>query len=163
MLPVAARPITVADYGCSEGSNSLLAIDHAVAKLCARGAVVPICAIFNDIASNNFNRLFENLSQTAHLTIDRPDFFPSAVPGTFYGPLLPAASVDLAVSFNSVLWLEHPPEAIVDDFIVYPGPRSHRADVAISDVVRSTLARQSGDDLRRFLEHCARDCAPAAG
>src|SRR5262249_37928179 len=60
-LPDEPSPIAVADYGCSEGANSIRAAGVAVEALRRRRAEQPIVVIHSDLPSNNFNRLFANL------------------------------------------------------------------------------------------------------
>ncbi|HEY9714524.1 MAG TPA: hypothetical protein V6C72_13745, partial [Chroococcales cyanobacterium] len=53
--------VTFVDYGCSEGANSVLAMDTALQALWGKNAEQPVSVIHNDQYKNNFNRLFQNL------------------------------------------------------------------------------------------------------
>src|SRR5579863_8499246 len=89
-LPHTERPITIVDYGCSEGRNSVLMMQRAIQALRARGAAHAICPVFSDLATNNFNQLFVNLDSAGWLGGHAEGVFPAAIGGSFYGPLLPA-------------------------------------------------------------------------
>lgn len=54
--------ITLVDYGCSEGRNSMFVLGRAADALRARGADHPLVGVLSDLASNNFNQVFANLS-----------------------------------------------------------------------------------------------------
>jgi len=60
-LPDEEQPFTIADYGCSEGSNSILAMGQVAAALLRRRPAQPVCGVHSDLPTNNFNRLFANL------------------------------------------------------------------------------------------------------
>ena len=110
--------------------------------------------------TNNFNQLFRNLYEDALLRNRAADIFPAAVGGSFYGPLLPAGSVHLGLSFNSVLWLDRLPDVPFPDFVIYMGPKAHRADVTISPAVARAFAEQAAHDLAVFLDCRARELVP---
>jgi hypothetical protein len=61
------RPIVIADYGSSEGKNSLDPMRAAIAVLRARaGLERPIFVYHTDLPANDFNSLFEvRVTQTA--------------------------------------------------------------------------------------------------
>ncbi|MGD9723016.1 MAG: hypothetical protein AB7O59_17405 [Pirellulales bacterium] len=159
-IPPADVPLALVDYGCSEGKNSLAALARGRDALRKRGATHAICPMFSDLATNNFNRLFDNLREARQLASDLPGSFPLAVGGSFYGPLLPPRSVHLAITFNSVLWLDALPPAPIPDFLVYPGPQPHRADVHLSAEAIRAFSAQAQRDLERFLEYRAVELAP---
>ena len=54
-LPAPARPVTVLDLGSSEGRNAILLMAAVVAGL-RRRTDQPLQTIYNDLASNDFNR-----------------------------------------------------------------------------------------------------------
>ncbi len=65
--PERGRPLAIADYGSSEGKNSLRSTGRAIRAVRRRGIVNPICAVFSDLPTNNFNQLFRNLSEAGAL------------------------------------------------------------------------------------------------
>ena len=140
VLPDRAAPVTLVDYGCSEGRNAILVADRAAEALRRRGAEHSLRAVFADLASNDFNQLFRNLRDEGRLAAQCPGFFPMVVGGSFYAPLMPAGSVHLATTFNAVCWLDRVPAEPLPDFIIYPGPHAHRPDVHVSRSRRVFLA-----------------------
>lgn len=156
-LPAETAPITVADYGCSEGRNSILAVGHVVAALRQRRPHQPICAIHTDLPSNNFNQFFRNLhdpAQSNYFQVDgqpRPNVSVLACGGSFYGPLLPPRSVQLGMSFLALEWMDRVPDVPVPHFISY---------VEGSQQALAAFAQQAEQDLTRFLEYRAQELAP---
>lgn len=160
-LPDPSSPITIVDYGCSEGRNALAVLSSASSALRARGAANPIAAVFSDLATNNFNQVFRNLAEAGRLAADGQAWYPLAAGGSFYGPLLPPASVHLATTFNAVCWLDRTP-APLDDFVVCPPPWQHRPDVRVAPETRAAFVAQARDDMARFLQCRAAEMRPQA-
>ena len=74
-------PIVIADYGSSQGKNSLAPMNAAIATLRRRtSARQPICVVHVDVAENDFSTLFNVLDSApdSYLSGD-PDVFPSAI------------------------------------------------------------------------------------
>jgi hypothetical protein len=156
-LPDPPQAVTVLDLGSSEGRNAIRVMTGIVAEL-RRRTVQPLVTIFSDLASNNFNQLFANLEQ-ARSTFPA-DVYPSAVGGSFYGPLLPSGSVHLATCFNSIIWLSQLPSVPILDFVGYRRPRPNRPGPYISPEATAAYTRQAHEDLVRFLECRARELVP---
>lgn len=161
-LPSDSSAITLVDYGCSEGRNSMFVLGRAADALRARGADHPMVGVFSDLASNNFNQVFANLSFADQLAAQKTNWYPLIAGGSFYGPLLPPATVHLGLSFNSVCWLDVLPAVPLPEFIIYPGPRPHRPDVHVSPAAVAAFSAQAASDLRRFLECRAAEMASGA-
>lgn len=107
--------IRIADFGCSTGPNTFLAIQNIVEaveltlKLKTANSRKPDFQVFfNDQISNDFNTLF------ASLPSDR-QYYVAGVPGSFYGILFPKASLDFAYSSCSLHWLSKVPEEVTDE------------------------------------------------
>lgn len=146
-LPAPPRPVTVADYGCSEGKNSIRAVG-AVVEALRRRTDQPICGIHCDLPGNNFNRLFATLHDpNTHNYLQeggrlRLNVSALAAAGSFYGPLLPPGSVHFALSFFAVEWLDKAPPISVPDHVSYlRGPPE----------VTAAFRRQADHDLTHFL------------
>jgi gibberellin A4 carboxyl methyltransferase len=158
-LPEPPAAITLVDYGCSEGRNSIIAMNRAVAGLRLRRPDQAICAVHSDLPSNNFNQLFANLHNPAeqNYLLDRgklrPNTFSLAAAGSFYQPVMPPRSVHMAMSFLAIEWLERRPDVAVPDFI--GGYRG-------SPAARAAFDAQADRDLTRFLELRAEELAPGA-
>jgi hypothetical protein len=156
-LPKAPATLVVADHGCSEGQNSILAVGLVVSAWRKRRPDQPICAIHTDLPVNNFNKLFANLyNPTASNYLQekgqlRPNTFALAAGGSFYHSLLPPATVHFSLSFNSIVWMERLPEIDVPDFVMYA--RS-------SPEVRNSFRLEAARQLDRFLQRRAEELAP---
>src|SRR5215469_9632373 len=105
------RPIVIADYGSSQGKNSLAPMRAAIAVLRARvGTQRPIVVYHTDLPANDFSTLFEVLeSDPASYLQDEHSVFPSAIGRSFYRPILPPSHVDLAWSSYAAVWLSRIP------------------------------------------------------
>lgn len=156
-LPAEPAPLTVADYGCSEGRNSIRAVGLIFEALRRRRPTQTLCAIHTDLPSNNFNQLFVNLHDPSGLSYlfaegaPRPHVHALAAAGSFYGPVLPPGSVAFGLSFYAILWLDRRPPVPVPGFIGYmrSTPEAQRA-----------FAQQAERDLARFLECRAVEMVP---
>lgn len=102
-----AAPLTIADYGSSEGRNSMRPIGMAIDTLRERaGNDLPISIVHTDLPSNDFASLFTTLdSDPASYLAGRPNLFPAAVGRTYFAPLLPPGSVTLGWSSNAIHWM----------------------------------------------------------
>jgi hypothetical protein len=154
-LPPSPRPIVVLDLGSSEGRNALQSMGIAVEALRHRTAQ-PIQTVYSDLPTNNFNQLFANLAAAGNA--DWQEAYASATAGSFYGPLLPEASVQLATCFNSLLWLDRLPDVGVPDFVCYRRPLP--TGPAVPAATAEAFAARAADDLVRFLAARARELVP---
>ncbi len=85
-LASAPQPIVIADYGSSEGRNSLAPIAAAIRAVRGRGdAGRPISVVHTDLPSNDFSGLFQALeTDPASYLRDDPATFAFAVGRSFY-------------------------------------------------------------------------------
>jgi hypothetical protein len=143
------RPIVIADYGSSQGKNSLEPMRRAIAALRKRlPPRRPICVVHTDVAENDFSTLFDVLesARESYLSND-PDVFPSAVGRSFYRPVLPPGHVDLGWSSYAAVWLSHAPIPLPDHIWIQ----------AASGEVRAAFVRQAAEDWETFLRLRARE------
>ncbi len=146
-------PIVIADYGCSQGGNSLAPMEAGIRTL--RGRVGPdqeISVIHTDLPDNDFQALFRTLDtdKRSYLRHDAATFA-SAVGRSFYGQILPSGCVTLGWSSWAVQWLSRLPGFIPD-----------QVQVAFSrdPVTRAAFAAQAAEDWRTFLTHRGRELRP---
>ena len=145
-LAPAPEPIVIADYGSSEGHNSLLPMAEAIGALRRRvGVARAISVVHTDLPSSDFSCLFETLASDPDSYLrDDPFAFASAVGRSFYEQLLPSGSVTLGWSSWSVQWLSRTPSIIPDQLQV-----AYSRDQAAC----AAFANQAAEDWRAFLTH----------
>jgi SAM dependent carboxyl methyltransferase len=143
----------IADYGASTGRNSVGSLRTAVDAVRAIDADRPICAIHNDLPTNDWNTLFANLTadEGSYLHAAGPTVVPLASAVSFFEPATPARTVHLGMSFSAAHWLREQPDVTVPE-----GFYSCEA----TGKVREALARQAADDWTTFLTARAADLAP---
>jgi hypothetical protein len=143
----------MADYGASEGHNSLAPMAAAIGALRKRvGRERAISVVHTDLPESDFNGLFHTLADDpeSYLRND-PQVFASAVGRSFYKQILPADSVTLGWSSWSVQWLSRIPGSIPD----------HIEAAYSSDAkTRTMFAAQADADWRAFLTHRAAELRP---
>jgi gibberellin A4 carboxyl methyltransferase len=142
-------PVVVVDYGCSEGRNSIAAMQPIIAAIRARTSR-PIQTIHGDLPTNNFNQLFVNLAAADLSSASRSQVYSMAVGGSMFEQLLPPGTVNIAMTFNAVGWLDRLPQAEIADYIMPMGPSRQRPGVAVTEEARRLFANQAADDLVRF-------------
>jgi hypothetical protein len=158
-LPALTQPVTILDLGSSEGRNAVQVMAAIVEKI-RRRTRQPVQTIYSDLASNNFNQLFANLEEARCMHRFAPGVYPSAIGGSFYGPLLPPNTVHFATSFNAIHWLDRLPPVAVPDFVAYRRPHSSWPGRAVSAEATAAFRRQAEQDLVRFLRCRARELVP---
>lgn len=146
-------PVTLADYGASEGRNSLRPIATALAVVRERiGPEAPVRVVHTDLPGNDFSTLFDTIerapdSYRAH----DANVFPSAVGGSFYRQILPPASVTLGWSSWAVQWLSRVPAPIPDHVAI-----AFSGDIA----AQLAYAVQAAEDWQAFLAARSRELRP---
>jgi hypothetical protein len=152
-LPPASEPIVIADYGSSEGRNSLPPMRLAIRELRRRdGQTRPISTVHTDQSGNDFSTLFKMLASDPDSYLrDDPNVFASAVGRSFYEQILPCESVTLGWSSWAVNWLSCRAAPIPDHVI---GTLSGDAKV------KAAFRRQAAADWRRFLTCRSRELRP---
>jgi hypothetical protein len=148
------HPIVIADYGCSQGKNSLAQLRIAIRNLRKRiGPSRPIVVSHIDQPSNDFNTLFDVVnSDPDRYVLHEANVFPCAIGRSFYEQVLPAASVNLGWSSYAAQWLRRIPSSIPRHF--WP-PRSIGA-------ARRRFAREAAEDWAAFLSVRALEMTPGA-
>ena len=87
------EPIVIADYGSSQGKNSLGPMQAAIRILWERAGSDRLVMVFHvDQATNDFNTLFEVLdSDPDSYALGEPNVYPCAIGRSFYSRVLPPA------------------------------------------------------------------------
>jgi hypothetical protein len=152
-LPAPPRPIVIADYGSSEGRNSLDPMAVAIGALRERvGPERAISVVHTDMAENDFTALFRTLANDPNSYLrGNAAVFCSAIGRSFYEQILPSNSVTLAWSSWAVQWLSRVPAPIPDQVQV-----AYSQDPA----ARAAYAEQAAEDWRTFLSQRERELCP---
>lgn len=146
------RPLLVADYGSSQGRNSLRPMRAAIAVLRERlGADRAIRVTHTDLPDNDFSTLFHTLRDDPESYLHgQPNVFADAVGRSFYESLLPPAQVSLGWSSYAACWLSRAPAYI-------PG---HFHDLRATGAAREAFDAQAATDWLTFLSLRARELRP---
>jgi hypothetical protein len=136
------QPIVIADYGSSQGRNSLAPMRAAIGALRTRlGPDRPIFVIHTDLPANDFSTLFEVLETPDSYVSDQQNVFPYAIGRSFYRGLFPPDHVHLGWSSFAAMWLSRLPTTIPDHFFANRSTSAARAD----------FDRQGAQDWAAFL------------
>ncbi|MGA8594831.1 MAG: hypothetical protein WB676_08815 [Bryobacteraceae bacterium] len=137
------QPFVLADYGSSQGKNSLAPMRVAIENLRQRlGRNRPIFVFHIDQPSNDFNTLFEVLdADPDRYTLNDPNVFPCAIGRSFYKNVLPRQSVHLGWSSYAAGWLSRIPTRV-------PG---HFLPLRSTGPERAAFQRQAAQDWEAFL------------
>jgi hypothetical protein len=148
-LEAGHQSVVLADYGSSQGKNSMVPMQIAIRSLRGRiGPHRPICVFHIDQPSNDFNTLFEVLDTDADsYALGDPNVFPAAVGRSFYEQVLPPSSVDLGWCSYAAVWLSRIPALI-------PG---HVVSIRSTGNVRAEFERQAAHDWKAFLSLRAKE------
>lgn len=152
-IPKPPQPIVVADYGASNGLNSLLPMGAAISVL--RNRTRPdhsILVAHTDRPDNDFTQMFHNLENDpdSYLRKDRATFV-SGVGRSFYSQILPSNSVNLGWSAWAIHWLRKTPGGVAGHIHVH-----HCHDEA----VRAAYTRQAAHDWHEFVAFRGRELCP---
>lgn len=136
-------PVVIADYGSSQGKNSLSAMAIALRSLRSRlHPDRPVMVFHVDQPSNDFNTLFEVLnSDPGRYLLEAANVFPCALGRSFYDQVLPAGFVNLGWCSYAVVWLQRIPCMIPDHF--FPAFSTGAS--------RAAFERQAAEDWVTFL------------
>jgi hypothetical protein len=142
-LPPGSNAIVIADYGSSQGKNSLAPLHAAVRCLRTRvGNGRSILVAHVDQHANDFNTLFDVLHRDPErYALDDPNVFPCAIGRSFYERVFPQGQVDLGWCSYAAVWLRRIPALI-------PG---HFMSLGCTGDVRVAFDLQAAEDWRLFL------------
>jgi SAM dependent carboxyl methyltransferase len=146
------RPIVIADYGSSQGKNSLAPMRVAIRKLRERLGPDRAISVFHiDQPSNDFNSLFEVLDTDPDSYVqDEPNVFPCAIGKSFYKKVLPPECVHLGWCSYAAVWLSRIPARIPGHFIA----------VGSTGAEGAAFKHQAAQDWETFLSLRASELRP---
>lgn len=145
-------PLMIADYGSSQGRNSLRPMRAAIAILRERlGSDRIIRVTHTDLPENDFSTLFHTLRDDPDSYLqNQPNVFADAVGRSFYESVLPPGQVSLGWSSCAACWLSRVPAYI-------PG---HFHDLRATGAAREAFDAQAAADWLTFLSLRARELRP---
>ena len=149
-LPLVPDTIGLADFGCSEGKNSIAAMQRVLPVLRKRTARA-LATIHSDLETNDFSALFTNLRVDSRSAFPFDNVYSSVVAGSMYDQLLPPASLSVATTFNAIGYFSRRPLERLPGFIQANGPSPTRNIGTVTAQERAAFARQARDDLSAFL------------
>jgi hypothetical protein len=146
------QPVVIADYGSSQGKNSMVPMQIAIRNLRQRVSPDrPICVFHIDQPSNDFNSLFEVLdTDQDRYVLGEPNVFPAVIGRSFYESVLPPDSVHIGWCSYAAVWLSRVPALIPGHFI-----SAHS-----TGPVRAEFERQGAHDWEAFLSLRATELRP---
>jgi SAM dependent carboxyl methyltransferase len=148
--------VTIADYGSSEGRNSMAPLSLAVEMLRdMKGPNFPINVVHTDLPGNDFSALFQTIleDEKSYLKLGE-DIYPSAIGRSYFEQILPPASVDLAWNTWTLQWMSKNP--VEDPDFLY-GAYSQK------EWVRECVQKQLAEDWREFLRLRSIELKPGGG
>nr|WP_256369077.1 class I SAM-dependent methyltransferase [Ruegeria sp. HKCCD4884] len=158
-IPLSDGSTGIADFGCSEGSNSI-AVMQEVAQVLNTRSPSEVRAIYSDLPTNDFSELFLALQRGEASKGDQHNVYSSVVGGSMYDQLLPTNSISLATTFNTIGFLSRRPVAELNDYILPNGPSSIRSRGSVSMEEESAFRRQAAQDVAEFLKVRAAELIP---
>jgi gibberellin A4 carboxyl methyltransferase len=158
-LPVSAPAFTIADFGCSEGRNSIEVARHTIAALREKSGQA-VQTIHSDLPTNDFSTLTRTLRSNAQSVFGDKSTYSSVVPGSMFDQLMPAGSLDFSMTFNAIGFLSRRPIESLPDYILPNGPSRARGRGSVSDADRTAFALQAKEDVASFLSNRAEELRP---
>ncbi len=151
-VPIPSGLITVADFGSSQGHNSLRQLAIAIDRLGERaGQHRDIMVVHTDLPHNDFTSLFLTLERDPGSYLHgRRQVFASAIGRSFYARLLPARSVTFGWSAFALHWLSALPAPML----------AHIWPVCAAPAEAKALAEVAALDWKNFLSSRAGELAP---
>ena len=106
-VPVGEEVVVLADYGASQGRNSMAPMRVAIEAVRARyGVDKPALVFHTDLPSNDFTSLFHALDEDPDSYLSgSPGVYSAAVGRSFFGTILPPGQVHLGWNSWAVHWL----------------------------------------------------------
>ncbi|TMW94036.1 hypothetical protein EJD97_010855 [Solanum chilense] len=157
----------VADFGCSVGGNTYLAVQNIIKAVenkykssevdqeNSQLQVPEFLVFFNDLVQNDFNTLFN------YIHGNKPNYFTTGIPGSFYGRVFPKAFLHFAHSSMSLLYLSRIPEEVLDrNSAAWNKGRIHYSSSGAAKEVEAAYADQFRKDIQAFLDARAQELVP---
>lgn len=155
----AKSAIGLADFGCSEGRNSIAMMRRLVPQVRGRTRR-HVLTIHSDLPTNDFSGLFAGLRPDGRSVFGDEGVSSAAVGGSMFDALLPPASLHLATTFNAIGFLSRRPLARLPGYILPNGPSRIRGVGEVTAEEHEAFAAQAWSDTEVFLHARAFELAP---
>ena len=148
-VPVGDETLVLADYGASQGRNSMTPMRVAIEAVRARcGADKPALVFHTDLPSNDFTSLFHALDEDSNSYVSGSQgVYSAAVGRSFFGTILPPRQVHLGWNSWAVHWLSQKsadaPDHISPTLSAIPSVRAAAADQSARDWEHFLQSRSS--------------------
>lgn len=145
--------LVIADYGSSQGVNSMEPVSTAIRVLRSRvGEDRMVEVIHTDLPSNDFTSLFTALNDNPDSYMaGRSGIFPSAIGRTYFEGLMPPGRVHLGWNSWTIQWMSRNPIDAPDHAFAM---RSKLPEI------QEAVVEQQARDWRNFLELRSRELRP---
>ncbi|MEM7121633.1 MAG: hypothetical protein AAF563_10180 [Pseudomonadota bacterium] len=145
------QEITVIDYGCGPGRNSMAAFRAVLDEVRKHHGDLPIVAVHNDQISNDWNDLVANIQGPDGYLNDVDGVRVVVSAGSFFDTVASPATIDLGMSFMASHWLDGATSIISPDTLFF-------ADM--TGPARDEIAAIADDHWTRFMRRRAREVRP---
>ncbi|MEW6281968.1 MAG: hypothetical protein AB1758_25410, partial [Candidatus Eremiobacterota bacterium] len=108
-VPLAGDVVRIADLASSQGLNSVTPMRRVIGILRQRSPGLSVEVTHTDLPANDFNALHQLMAGPLGCSGGQPGVFCSARAGSFYEPLFPPATIDLAWCATATHWLSRVP------------------------------------------------------
>ncbi|MHA1573451.1 MAG: hypothetical protein ACTSX8_05605 [Alphaproteobacteria bacterium] len=152
------QAVTLADFGCSEGQNSIKVMNAVLPVLRSR-TDRPLVTIHSDLPTNDFSEALLALRPEGQ-SVFGDDAYSAILGGSMFDQLLPPRSVHIAMTFNAVGFLSRRPLDRLPGYILPNGPSALRNVGTVTEAERYAFADQARVDLESFLGARAIELVP---
>jgi len=137
------KTIGIAEYGCSQGSNSLLAMEAVVSEYSKFSFDNTLSIVLNDLPKNDWNSLFKKFAPLvqAHESPYRgPHVLVYGNCNSFYNLIVPLNSLHFGFSATSFHWLSSVPSKLQNHIYIH-----HKGFTKEGNLFKSWKQRASED------------------
>lgn len=152
------QTIGIADFGCSEGANSMHVLQRAVQAFRAR-AQRAIFTMQSDLPTNDYTGLLKTLRPEGRAVFGEGTFN-AVVGGSMFNQLLPPSSLHLATTFNAIAFLTRRPVDRLTGNILPNGPSPERGAGYVDSADAAVFKAQAAADLESFFRVRAAELVP---
>jgi gibberellin A4 carboxyl methyltransferase len=151
--------VALADFGCSEGQNSITAMKSVLPVLRSR-TKRPFLTVHSDLPTNDFSQLLQALGRKDKSVLGDGNVYSAVISGSMFDQLLPSRSAHIAMTFNAIGFLSRRPLDRLPGYILPNGPSAVRNVGTVTDVERAAFATQARSDLDSFLRARGEELVP---